>query len=66
MDDIYPALEQSEVSLHRHLKDANGVDGRFQPLAVDANDNRPHRSLAEMEREADWLRTLSVNPNHDS
>lgn len=55
MDDIYPALERSEASLPQHL-----VDGRFQPLKVDADDNRPPRSLSEMEKEANWLRTFFV------
>lgn len=66
MDDIYPALERSEVSLPLHFKIANSVDGRSQPLKVDADENRIPRSLQEMEKEADWLRTLSVNPQHDS
>ena len=65
MDDIYPALERSEASLHHHVMDTKGVDGRFQPLTVDADDNRPPRSLAEMEKEADWLRTFLIHPHHD-
>lgn len=66
MDDIYPALERSETSLPQHLTNVKGVDGRLQPLKVDADDNRPPRSLAEMEKEADWLRTFFVNDHHDS
>jgi len=63
MDDIYPVLERSEASLSQHFMDTKGVDGRFQPLKVDADDNRPPRSLPEMEKEADWLRTFFVNPH---
>ncbi|KAF8140464.1 HIT-like domain-containing protein [Boletus edulis] len=67
MDDIYPALERSEASLPQHLLDANRVDGQFQPLKVDADDSRPPRSLADMERETDWLRTFFAhNRHHDS
>ncbi|KAH0838133.1 HIT-like domain-containing protein [Lanmaoa asiatica] len=63
MDDIYPALERSEASLHPHFTDTKG---RFQPLTVDADDNRLPRSLSDMEKEADWLRTLSGDPHNDS
>ncbi|KAF8560164.1 HIT-like protein [Imleria badia] len=66
MDDIYPALERSEASLPRHFMDTQSVDGRFQPLKVDADDSRPPRSLPEMEKEADWLRTFFVNAHESS
>ncbi|KAG9314176.1 diadenosine hydrolase [Chiua virens] len=62
MDDIYPALERSEASLHQHLMVANGVDNSFQPLKVDADEDRQPRSASEMEMEAEWLRTFFVNP----
>jgi len=62
MDDVYPALEHSEASLPQHFMETNGVDGRFQPLKVDADENRQPRSLPEMEKEADWLRTFFVDP----
>jgi len=65
MDDIYPALERSEASLPQHFMDTKAVDGRFQPLKVDADENRFPRSLPEMEKEADWLRTFFVNPQPD-
>ncbi|KAF9229049.1 HIT-like protein [Gyrodon lividus] len=65
MDDIYPALEQSETSLSRDFAEAKGVDGQFQPLKVDADESRPPRTLQEMEKETNWLRTFFVNSNHD-
>lgn len=61
MDDVYPALERSEASLPRDFMNMDTVDDRFQPLRVDADDNRPSRSLSEMEQEADWLRTLTAD-----
>ncbi|KIJ65045.1 hypothetical protein HYDPIDRAFT_89088 [Hydnomerulius pinastri MD-312] len=62
MDDIYPALESSEASLPRDFLESKGdIDGRFQPLKVDADDSRPPRTPEEMEKEAKWLGTLFTN-----
>ncbi|KAF8846166.1 HIT-like protein [Paxillus ammoniavirescens] len=65
MDEIYPALERSEASLPRDFANVKGVDGRFEPLKVDADENRPPRTLEEMETEANWLQTFFVNSIHD-
>ncbi|KAI9570382.1 HIT-like domain-containing protein [Boletus coccyginus] len=66
MDDVYPALERSEASLPQHFMDTKAFDGHFKPLKVDADDNRSPRSLPEMEKEANWLRTFFVNSHQES
>lgn len=48
-DDIYPALETSEHGLSDDLRAA------YKPLKVDADENRPPRTIEEMESEAEWL-----------
>ncbi|KAJ8596295.1 HIT-like protein [Rhizopogon salebrosus TDB-379] len=58
MDDIYPALEQSETSLPRdfhNLKSPNSII-HHHALKVDADEDRLPRTLEEMEKEATWLR----------
>jgi bis(5'-adenosyl)-triphosphatase len=56
-DEVYPVLETAEEELHRDLVAAN--NGKQQPKAekfkVDADEDRPPRSLEEMEKEARWL-----------
>jgi bis(5'-adenosyl)-triphosphatase len=52
-DDVYPALERAEKSLNHELH-----DGEWQPLRVDADEDRPPRGMAEMEEEAAWLNGL--------
>ncbi|KAF5392496.1 hypothetical protein D9757_002321 [Collybiopsis confluens] len=47
-DDIYPALEDSEILLNSDLS--------RRPLRVDADENRKPRTEEEMASEASWLR----------
>ncbi|KAK7052452.1 Hit domain protein [Favolaschia claudopus] len=42
-DQIYPAIENAEAQL-------------AQPFKVDADEDRPPRSMEEMEKEANWLK----------
>ncbi|KAG6919048.1 hypothetical protein DXG01_009758 [Tephrocybe rancida] len=51
-DEIYPALENHEMSLKSDLQ----APHQSVPFKVDADDDRPPRSLEEMEKEAGWLR----------
>ncbi|KAI0768477.1 diadenosine hydrolase [Trametes elegans] len=51
-DDVYPALEKSEGGLPDDLRQVP------QPLHVDADEDRKPRSLEDMEKEAQWLRTF--------
>ena len=64
-DEIYPALEQSEEALPKHLDllEPKGRDSvtRAEPIKVDADENRKPRSLEEMEREANWLKEFFVD-----
>ncbi|KXN88934.1 Bis(5'-nucleosyl)-tetraphosphatase [asymmetrical] [Leucoagaricus sp. SymC.cos] len=53
-DTIYPALEASESSLVSNLEKPR----IHRTLEVDADENRPPRTLEDMEKEARWLRTL--------
>ncbi|KAH7885993.1 HIT-like domain-containing protein [Phlebopus sp. FC_14] len=62
MDDVYPALENSEASLARDLQQVKG--GLYQPLKVDADESRPPRTLEEMEKEAAWLRAIFSSTIH--
>lgn len=58
MDDIYPALEQSEANLPRdfhNIKPINSVV-HHHALKVDADEDRLPRTMDEMEKEATWLR----------
>ncbi|KAF8737502.1 hypothetical protein AX14_012662 [Amanita brunnescens Koide BX004] len=57
-DEIYPVLEDSEKTLSKDLRSAQ--DGTVERLKVDADDNRPPRSLDEMEEEANWLKEFFV------
>ncbi|KAF9270737.1 HIT-like protein [Marasmius fiardii PR-910] len=55
-DAIYPELEKAEGALASDLAKQGAETGpTFQPLKVDADVNRPPRTLDEMEREATWL-----------
>jgi len=55
-DDIYPAMEQAEEDLPHQLR----ITGSPQPgqLKVDADEDRKSRALAEMEKEAQWLKSF--------
>jgi bis(5'-adenosyl)-triphosphatase len=68
MDDIYPALEQSETSLPRdfhNLKAPNSII-QHHALKVDADEDRLPRTLEEMEKEATWLRGFfTEKESHD-
>ena len=55
MDDIYPALEQSETRLPHDFHHLNSVV-QHHSLKVDADEDRVPRTLEEMEKEATWLR----------
>lgn len=56
-DAIYPALERSECSLPSELQTMVQQQD-VQPLRVDADEHRLPRSMNEMEREAEWLRSF--------
>ncbi|KAF7784225.1 hypothetical protein Agabi119p4_390 [Agaricus bisporus var. burnettii] len=53
-DAIYPAIEEGEGKLASSLV----KQVQPEPLKVDADEARLPRSLAEMEQEAQWLRTF--------
>jgi len=58
-DAVYPAIERSEAFLPSALQMmALQQDPGVQPLKVDADEHRPPRSMDEMEREAEWLRSF--------
>lgn len=52
-DAIYPELERSEANLS---SDHKLHASRTQPLKMDADENRPPRTLEEMVKEANWLK----------
>ncbi|KAG7452204.1 HIT-like protein [Guyanagaster necrorhizus] len=54
-DEIYPELEHAEGSLASDLKQ---VQLESQTMQVDADENRPARTMEDMEKEASWLRTF--------
>ncbi|KAL1730679.1 HIT-like domain-containing protein [Schizophyllum commune] len=54
-DDIYPELEKSEGGLPKDLQSAAD---RYEPLKMDADDDRKPRTIEEMDKEAQWLKTL--------
>ncbi|KAL4069799.1 HIT-like domain-containing protein [Scleroderma yunnanense] len=56
MEEVYPALEKSEASLPKDLKESR--EQHYEPLKVDADENRPQRTMEDMEKEAAWLRSL--------
>lgn len=58
MDGIYPALEKSEASLPKDLVVSSGGREEYEPLRVDADENRPARTTEDMEKEAIWLKSL--------
>jgi len=51
-DAIYPTLETSEIDL------ASSFRKSHQVLKVDEDEERPPRTLQDMEAEARWLRTF--------
>lgn len=53
-DAIYPAIEEGEGKLASSLV----KQVQPEPFKVDADEARLPRSLAEMEQEAQWLRTF--------
>lgn len=59
-DQVYPALERSEGSLPRDLQSATGgklsVDSA--PIKMDADEERKPRTMEEMVKEAEWLKTF--------
>ncbi|KAH8835619.1 diadenosine 5',5'''-P1,P4-tetraphosphate asymmetrical hydrolase [Flagelloscypha sp. PMI_526] len=52
-DEVYPALETAEANLSVDL----GVVKTGQPLKMDDDDRKP-RTIEEMVKEAEWLRTF--------
>ncbi|SJL06079.1 related to Bis(5'-nucleosyl)-tetraphosphatase [asymmetrical] [Armillaria ostoyae] len=54
-DEIYPELERAEGSLASDLKQ---TQHESQSLRVDADENRPPRTMEDMEKEANWLKTF--------
>ncbi|GBE77645.1 Bis(5'-nucleosyl)-tetraphosphatase [asymmetrical] [Sparassis crispa] len=67
-DDIYPALESVEGSLRHDIRDARTKIAESSPerteaadlqrLKVDADDDRKPRTMEDMEKEAQWLKTF--------
>ncbi|KAI0785497.1 HIT-like protein [Irpex lacteus] len=55
-DEVYPALERAEGELPREL--AQTAASGAEPLKVDADEDRKPRTIEEMVKEADWLRTF--------
>ncbi|KAL6304779.1 HIT-like domain-containing protein [Sparassis latifolia] len=55
-DDIYPALESAEGSLQSSPERTEAAD--LQRLKVDADDDRKPRTMEDMEKEAQWLKTF--------
>ncbi|KIL71585.1 hypothetical protein M378DRAFT_155176 [Amanita muscaria Koide BX008] len=58
-DDVYPVLEDHEKALPADFRDASV--GNVERLKVDADDQRPPRSLDEMWEEANWLKGFFVD-----
>lgn len=58
-DQVYPALEKSENDLPQHLQMVR--EQKYESLKVDADENRPPRTGDEMEKEANWLRSLFLS-----
>ena len=56
-DAVYPALEHAEGGLPRDLQTIH------QSLKVDADEDRKPRPVEEMEKEANWLKTLFSKPS---
>ncbi len=54
-DEIYPELERAEGSLASDLKQ---TQHESQSMRVDADENRPPRTMEDMEKEANWLKTF--------
>lgn len=60
-DDIYPAMEQSEVQLKGDLEATSRSDGRNGPgkkWEVPQDQDRKPRTEGEMEKEARWLESF--------
>lgn len=64
-DDVYPVLEQAEGQLPAQFKTVRGhksgeelPSGEVEPLKMDADDDRKPRTVEEMEKEAQWLKTF--------
>ncbi|KAI0931278.1 hypothetical protein AcW1_001274 [Taiwanofungus camphoratus] len=63
-DEVYPALEQAEGTMHFDLqvrpKSQATTESLMQnePLRVDADEDREPRTMEEMEKEAEWLRSF--------
>ncbi|PFH52297.1 hypothetical protein AMATHDRAFT_74347 [Amanita thiersii Skay4041] len=55
-DEIYPVLEDSERTLAANMR----TNVTIEPIKVDADDDRPPRTLEEMEEEAKWLESLFI------
>lgn len=55
-DEVYPALERAEGELPREL--AQTAESGAEPLKVDADEDRKPRTIEEMVKEAEWLRTF--------
>lgn len=58
-DEVYPALEKSEAELSQHLPAASS--SAHEPLKMDADDDRKPRTIDEMVKEAEWLKSLFEN-----
>ncbi|KAF5312834.1 hypothetical protein D9619_002713 [Psilocybe cf. subviscida] len=58
-DKVYPALDNHEGTLASHLSGSTTKPDRIhEQLYVDADENRPTRTLKEMEEEATFLKTF--------
>ena len=56
-DDIYPEVDRTEAAMNTGLQSQSGS------LHVDAEEKRAGRSLQEMEKEAEWLKTFVAETN---
>lgn len=55
---MYPQLEASESTLNEGMEKLEEPKKRASTFKVDADEDRPPRTLEEMEKEAEWLASL--------
>lgn len=59
-DEVYPVLESSEDALQTDLERHEQSQRAPEKIKVDADEDRPPRTLEEMEKEARWLESLFI------
>ncbi|TFK56793.1 diadenosine 5',5'''-P1,P4-tetraphosphate asymmetrical hydrolase [Heliocybe sulcata] len=59
-DEVYPEIERSEASLPRDLQSAKegAMTAESAPIKMDADEDRKPRTMEEMAKEAEWLKTF--------